>query len=188
MTASHRQAPPLQVAQWLNTPAPLSLERLRGRAVALHAFQMLCPGCVSHALPQATRMQALFPPDQLQVIGLHSVFEHHAAMTPTALAAFVHEYRLSFPIAIDAHSGDNPIPQTMRAYGMQGTPSLVLIDRNGIIRLQHFGRIDDMQLGAAVAGLLGEGIGEPAAVPMDPGECDAGGCVVPSRAGAQDGG
>jgi len=43
-----RDAPPLQVAQWFNTPAPLSLEALRGKVVVLEAFQMLCPGCVSH--------------------------------------------------------------------------------------------------------------------------------------------
>ena len=28
-----RDAPPLQVAQWFNTPAPLSLEALRGKDV-----------------------------------------------------------------------------------------------------------------------------------------------------------
>jgi hypothetical protein len=176
VSAPRRQAPPLQVSQWLNIPAPLALERLRGRAVALHAFQMLCPGCVSHALPQATRMQALFPPDRLQVIGLHSVFEHHAAMSPTSLAAFVHEYRLGFPIAVDAHAGGDPIPLTMRAYGLQGTPSLVLIDRNGFIRLRHFGRIDDMQLGAAVAGLLDQAVDAEAPDDMGGPECDADGC------------
>ena len=45
-------APPLQVSHWFNTPGPLSLEALRDRVVALHAFQMLCPGCVAHGLPQ----------------------------------------------------------------------------------------------------------------------------------------
>jgi len=35
------------------------------------------------------------------VTGLHSVFEHQHVMTPDALRALVHEYRLPFPIAID---------------------------------------------------------------------------------------
>ena len=60
-------APVLQVAQWFNTPAPITLEQLRGRVVVLHAFQMLCPACVSHGLPQAKRLHALFPSEQLAV-------------------------------------------------------------------------------------------------------------------------
>ncbi len=59
--------PPLQVEQWFNTPRPIALQELRGRVVALQAFQMLCPGCVSHGLPQAARMHELFPADQLAV-------------------------------------------------------------------------------------------------------------------------
>jgi hypothetical protein len=55
--AAHRIAPALFASQWLNTPAPLALEQLRGRVVVLHALQMLCPGCVSHGLPQAMEIQ-----------------------------------------------------------------------------------------------------------------------------------
>lgn len=45
------QVPELQVGRWFNSDAPLSLAGLRGKVVALHAFQMLCPGCVAHGLP-----------------------------------------------------------------------------------------------------------------------------------------
>jgi hypothetical protein len=95
--ASSRIAPPISASLWLNTPAPLTLDQLRGRVVVLHAFQMLCPGCVSHGLPQAMEIQRTFDPQTLAVIGLHSVFEHHDVMTPAALRVFVHEYRLTFP-------------------------------------------------------------------------------------------
>ena len=40
-------APELSVAEWVNTDKPLTLAGLRGRPVLLHAFQMLCPGCVA---------------------------------------------------------------------------------------------------------------------------------------------
>ena len=89
---------------------------------------MLCPGCVSHGLPQAQRVRATFPQEQVAVIGLHTVFEHHAAMTPVALQAFLHEYRIGFPVGVDRADPESPIPLTMRAYAMQGTPTLVLID------------------------------------------------------------
>ena len=44
----------------------------------------------------------------------------------------------------------------MRTYEMQGTPTTLLIDREGRLRLHKFGRLDDLRLGAAIATLLGE--------------------------------
>lgn len=154
--ASLRPAPEWRIAHWMNAPAPLSVEALRGRAILVVAFQMLCPGCVSYCLPQAMRARAAFAPEELAVIGLHTVFEHHAAQgPPQALAAFLHEYRIDVPVGIDAPSEEG-VPWTMRAYQMQGTPTTILIDRAGRLRLQKFGHLDDLQLGAAVQALIGE--------------------------------
>ena len=149
-------APEIIAESWLNTPTPLSLRELKGRVVALHAFQMLCPGCVAHGIPQATSIERLFAGENVQVIGLHSVFEHHAVMGRPALEAFVHEYRLTFPIAIDLPADEGSIPRTMLAYGLQGTPSLVLIDRAGRIRSIDFGPVDDMRVGAMIGGMLSD--------------------------------
>lgn len=155
MPAALPLAPALQVSGWFNVEAPITLEAMRGRVVLLHAFQMLCPGCLSHGLPQARRVQQMFPADQVAVIGLHTVFEHHAVMGPDALEVFIEEYGWTFPIAVDAPAGDGgPIPLTMRALELRGTPSFVLIDRQGRIRLQHFGAMEDLALGAAIGQLL----------------------------------
>ncbi|MEL6376397.1 MAG: hypothetical protein AAFQ04_04245 [Pseudomonadota bacterium] len=81
-------APPLQVEQWFTTVEPLSLEGMRGLVIVIEAFQMLCPGCVSHGLPQAKKVGLTFRSPDVRVIGLHSVFEHHNAQTPVSLAAF----------------------------------------------------------------------------------------------------
>jgi len=149
-------APEVRAQAWLNTPAPITLAGLRGRVVVLHAFQMLCPGCVAHGTPQATRIEHTFAGAEVQVLGIHTVFEHHAVMGRPALEVFIHEYRLTFPIAIDMPGVRSPIPQTMQAYELNGTPSLVLIDRAGRVRLSHFGHIDDMEVGARIAALLAE--------------------------------
>jgi hypothetical protein len=149
--------PPWQVREWVNADAPPSLEALRGKVVLLEAFQMLCPGCVSHGIPQAQRARQAFPEDALAVLGLHTVFEHHEAQgSAAALKAFLHENRVRFPVGIDAHADGDPIPLTMRAYAMQGTPTLLLYDRAGRLRLQRFGTVEDMALGAAIATLLAE--------------------------------
>jgi hypothetical protein len=151
-------APEWSTREWFNAARGMQLADLRGRVVALHAFQMLCPGCVQHGLPQAQRVHAAFAPEDVAVIGLHTVFEHHAAMTPTALAAFLHEWRIRFPVGVDAPSetAGDPLPQTMRRYALQGTPSLLLIDRAGNLRAQVFGAADDLLVGAAIATLVAE--------------------------------
>lgn len=151
------QPPAWQTTHWLNTDQPLALADLRGRIVLLHAFQMLCPGCVAHALPQAARAARVFAGTPLVVIGLHTVFEHHEAMALPSLRAFVHEYRIGYPVGVDMPGEDgDPIPRTMRAYAMQGTPTTVLIDAQGRLRLQAFGQVDDLLLGAEIGALLGE--------------------------------
>jgi peroxiredoxin len=151
-------APPWTMSEWFNADGAVQLADLRGRVVVLHAFQMLCPACVHHGVPQAQRIHAIFPAQDVQVIGLHTVFEHHAAMMPVSLRAFLHEYRISFPVGVDAPCTDrrDPIPLTMRLYGLQGTPSLLLIDRRGFLRLHAFGAKDDLEVGAAIATLVNE--------------------------------
>jgi AhpC/TSA family len=153
-----RAAPEWRTVRWFNCPAPLRLADLRGRVVVLHTFQMLCPGCVQHGLPQASRIHALFAQEDVAVIGLHTVFEHHAAMTPVSLEAFLHEYRIAFPVGVDQPSdtpGD-PVPQTMRACATRGTPSLLLIDRHGDLRHHAFGAEDDIAVGARIAALIAQ--------------------------------
>ena len=182
MNTHERPAPDWQVQQWFNTTTPPTVQSLRGKVIVLEAFQMLCPGCVSHGLPQAARVRALFPTDDVAVIGLHTVFEHHAAMTPVSLQAFLHEYRITFPVGVDFADPDSPIPKTMRAYAMRGTPTLVLIDRVGTIRHQYFGQVDDLLLGAQIAELVGErsAVAESPAesTPPTSAQCDDDGCAI----------
>lgn len=148
-------APAIDAELWLNTSQPLTPESLRGRIVVIEAFQMLCPGCVAHGLPQAKEIQRHFDPAKVAVLGLHSVFEHHEAMQPVSLRAFAHENRLTFPIAVDRHDQSGwPIPRTMRAYGLEGTPSLLIVDQRGRLRAKHFGHVSDLTIGATLGELL----------------------------------
>ncbi len=178
-------APAWRTTEWLNTPEPLTLERLRGHVVLLHAFQMLCPGCVSRSIPQAQRVADLFAEAPLVVVGLHTVFEHHDGMRVESLRAFLHEYRVRFPVGIDAPDPDGePIPQTMRAYHMRGTPTTILIDASGRLRRQVFGEHPDLVLGAELQTLLLEAAEMPedrSDTDTSPSEngCDDAGCPLP---------
>ena len=146
-----KPAPEWLIVEWVNGEAPLSA--LRGRVVVALAFQMLCPGCATQALPQMQRVRAAFGEDDVAVVGLHTVFEHHEAMTPASLRAFLHEYRYDFPTGVDEPSPEGGIPATMAAYNMQGTPTLLLVDRRGVLRRQTFGHVPDLQLGAEIMAL-----------------------------------
>lgn len=152
----------IDASEWLNTPEPLMLSALRGRVVVVTVFQMLCRGCATISLPQASKLDSAFSREDLMVVGLHSVFEHHHVMTPDALRAFIHEYRLGFPIAIDRPSDGLSIPSTMRSWSLDGTPTLMVFGRNGELALKHFGHIEDLQLGAVLGSLISAGAHPPA--------------------------
>ena len=156
MTAPTTAAPELLVQTWFNTERPLSLSALRGRVVVLAAFQVLCPNSIASGVPQAQRIFETFSPSDVTVIGMHTTFEHHDAFNTAVLKAFIQEYRLKFPIALDQPNPAGPIPQTMDRYQMRGTPSLVLIDRHGMVRKHAFGAVDDLRIGAEIGALTQE--------------------------------
>ena len=159
MTSDRVLAPPWRCSQWFNVAgAAPTLQHLRGKVVVLHAFQMLCPACVAHGVPLAEQIHRTAEAKDLAVVGLHTVFEHHAAMTPVALEAYLHEYRVTHPVGVDVRTPGQAIPATMAAYGMRGTPTLLVIDRAGRVRQHLFGQADALALGM----LLGRLIAEPA--------------------------
>ncbi len=147
----------IDASEWINTDEPLSLAALRGRVVMVCVFQMLCPGCAQRSLPQARKVHTTLSRDSVVVVGLHSVFEHHEVMTPAALRVFARENQLSFPIAIDRPREGAVIPSTMRAWGLEGTPTMMVFGRDGELALRHFGHLDDLQLGV----VLGERVAQP---------------------------
>ncbi|MDB4988916.1 MAG: hypothetical protein JWN04_4094 [Myxococcaceae bacterium] len=177
-----RPAPAWTTEAWLNSERPVTLASIRGRVVLVHAFQMLCPACVARGIPQAQRAADIFARTSLAVIGLHTVFEHHEAMQLESLRAFLHEYRVRFPVGIDAPDPQGGrLPRTMRAYAMEGTPTTILIDAHGRLRRQVFGIHDDLLLGADIQSLLLEAKHEPPPsepAPSAPDRCEETGCAI----------
>ena len=152
--------PELIVSKWLNTNQNLSLEKLKGKVVAIHAFQMLCPGCILHGIPQAQRLYETFSQEFVEVLGLHTVFEHHEGMQEASLRAFLHEFRISFPVGIDRPSDGRDTPETMNMYQMRGTPTWIVIDKKGELKIHSFGKIVVFVLGAEVSRLALENLPE----------------------------
>ncbi len=172
--------PELQTSAWVNVDTPPTLQGLKGKVVVVAAFQQHCPGSLKHSLPQAARLAASFSDDEVAVIGLNTPFEQTEKQDKTALEAFVAEHHLSFPIALDKTNGKS-LPETMEAYEIQGTPTLLIFDRQGRLRRHYLGQVDDFRLGAEVMALTIEARDAPreqsialerrlAAVLVDPNE------------------
>ena len=62
----------------------------------------------------------------------------------------------SFSVGVDAYDPGRTVPITMGRYQLRGTPSLVVIDRGGRLRLNAFGQVDDLSVGAFLARLIDE--------------------------------
>jgi len=86
---------------------------------------------------------------------------------------------------VDLPDAVGPMPKTIGKYSMQGTPTLIIIDRQGAIRLNHFGSLHDMQVGKIIGSLLSEvasqALVEPisaAALAAEGLTCDDDGCRI----------
>ena len=173
--------PELTTAAWFNAENPLKLKDLKGKVVVLAAFQQHCPGSIRHGLPQAARLAGAFNNDEVVVIGLNTPFEETDKQDKKALEAFVAEHGLTFPVALDKTGGKGSLPKTMEAFEIQGTPTILIFDRQGRLRRHYLGQVDDFRLGAEVMALTIEARDAPrdqsialerrlAAVLVDPNE------------------
>jgi hypothetical protein len=146
----------LIIEKWVNTEEDFHLD-VRGNYIKIiHAFQMLCPGCVYRGIPQTIELYQKFNSEEVKVVGLHSVFENHEAMQPHALDVFISEWRLPFPIAIDKKLEGEWMPETMKSFHLQGTPSLIIIDHLGQLKLCHFGHLNQENLEKFITDLLNQ--------------------------------
>tara|TARA_B100000780_G_scaffold158882_1_gene111081 strand:+ start:1991 stop:2548 length:558 start_codon:yes stop_codon:yes gene_type:complete len=145
----------LQISEWINSDSFISSDGLRGRVVVMEAFQMLCPCCAAHGLPQVQRIFEMLSPEGVAVLGLHTVFEHQATMTPVSLKAFAFEYKLRVPIGID-EPGLGHLPKTRQSYGLFGTSSLVATDAMWRLRGNYFRSASDLQIGYQIANFLSD--------------------------------
>ena len=104
----------------------LDLEALRGKIVLLDFCTFCCINCL-HVLDELRPLEAEFA-DVLVTIGVHSPkFVHEAE--PEALEAAVERYAVEHAVL------DDPELTTWQNYAVKAWPTLVLVDREGIVRL-----------------------------------------------------
>lgn len=145
--------PEITASRWLNSDGKRTLKAERGKVIVVAICQLSCPGSQKYGLPQAMRLRRAFDEKEVAVFGLHMAFEKFDDQTPDKVEAYLTENGITIPVALDKPDGEN-IPETMKAYELQGTPALLLFDRQGRVRRHYLGAVDDLRLGAEVMALL----------------------------------
>lgn len=152
--------PDFTASRWLNADRKISLKDFRGKVIVVAVCQITCPGSVKYGLPQAMRIRKSFTTEEVAVIGLQMTFEKFDEQTPDKVQAFLVDSGIDIPVAFDKPNG-NELPQTMRDYELQGTPAILVFDRQGRLRRHYLGAVDDLRIGAEVMGLLMEDAKSP---------------------------
>jgi thiol-disulfide isomerase/thioredoxin len=148
LTLTGRPAHPLNAAQHLG-PAPKSLAQLKGSPVLLFFWAHWCSDC-KYEGPIITRLRSQFP--SLQIIAPTQYYGYAAqgqdATPETELAWIERVWEHFYPGLVDVSV---PVSKAnFDVYGASTTPTLVLINRQGMISMYHPGVLPDQELRAAI--------------------------------------
>lgn len=154
LTLTGKPAPSLKMSDWIGTRPP-ALSALKGKPVLLFFWADWCADCKAEA-PVLARVASEFEPKGLVVIGptkLYGIAAGGEDATPQQEKQFIERVFARYYSAIPAVA----VPldsQNFDIYGASTTPTLVLIDRRGIVRLYHPGNITEEELRRAVQAVL----------------------------------
>jgi len=199
------KAPNFGVSEWIQG-APTNFDQEKDHVVLVEVFQVNCPGCFMHAIPEAIKIYNKYKDEGVRVLGIATAFEDFDKNTLENLKMLAEtgevigetkgalsmngklqegnklSYKIPFPLGMDNLSkttGDisqekimefiypqipefdsqpedyrNQIIQKVKNYmgskeysaetfekfSLQGTPSIILVDRKGILRDVSFGQ------------------------------------------------
>ena len=131
MSLLGHEAPEISVKEWL-VGEPTSLAELRGRVVLLEFWATWCKPC-HEMFPKLNELHQIEGPRGLEVIGLT---RHYMAYGGTdeskieerrLMLGMVNQHQVSFRVGIAKDE------RLQAEFGANGLPTIVLVDRNGIV-------------------------------------------------------
>lgn len=152
---------------WLNVPAPVTMQALRGKVVLLDFWTYGCINCI-HMIPTLHRLEEKYG-SALAVIGVHSAKFLNEGQTDN-LRQIVQRYGLEHPVVNDR---DFAVWDKYAPYGVNAWPTFVVIDPRGNLYAVQAGEIPfdafDRLLGAMIEHFdgLGEINREPLATQLE---------------------
>lgn len=150
LTLQGRPAPPLVEREYLG-PKPPPLSALRGRPVLLFFWAHWCADC-KHEEPIISRLQSEFAPRDLVLLGPTQRYGYAAygePASPQAELQYIDNVRRQYYSDLS----NMPVPVSklnFDRYGASTTPTLVLIDRRGLVVMYHPGVLSYEDLRAEI--------------------------------------
>jgi len=204
MVVIGEKAPNLKLEKWVQG-IDTNLDKEGDNVKLVEVFQVNCPGCFMHSIPEIINIYNKYKSDGLSVFGVATAFEDYDKNTLANLEMLLTtgevigdtkqaltqygqldngklQFKIPYPVAMDSlvkEEGEpskekmtafinNQIPnfesqpdayknqiyervkqyykskeysaETFEMYSLQGTPSTILVDRNGILRDVSFGQ------------------------------------------------
>jgi thiol-disulfide isomerase/thioredoxin len=147
------EAPAWRDIETVSGSFPPSVAAVRGRVVLLDFWATWCAPC-RVVMPKLAALQARYGAQGLSVLGV-------SAEETQDVALFAQRTSPRYAIGVDKHA------ETTRSYGVISLPTLVVIDKRGVVRDVSIGYdpMEDTRLEATVRTLLAEAPPRPAAAP-----------------------
>lgn len=149
--------------------APSSPEELVGSVVLVDFWASFCAPCRMLA-PRISALKDRFGAQGLRVVGI-------TTDTAEKAATFAEQVQMRYPIVVDEEGA------TMSAYGITGLPTMLLVDKRGLVRdvFVGFSPADEPELVAKIKALLAE----PSADASKPSNVPTPSQRTPSKPGAR---
>ncbi len=140
-------APEVTGEPWI-TGGPLSMQGLRGRVVLVEFWTY---GCVNfeNVIPQLRAWHEKYEPAGLVVIGVHSP-EFPWEKRRDKVAAATKRFGIRYPVVQD---NDFAI---WNRWGVRAWPTMLLVDRQGVVRYRHIGEGEYDETEAAIRRLIAD--------------------------------
>jgi thiol-disulfide isomerase/thioredoxin len=150
-----KAAPPLELPEAIGTTRPVALSALKGKPVVLFFWAHWCPDCKAMS-PALDTLRQRYGAQGLTIVAPTQRYGYVAGRKPAPPdqeMAYIAQIRdQAYPwMAADAV----PVSEeNFKAYGASTTPTVVLIDRAGIVRLYHPGEMSLAELEPHVKALV----------------------------------
>ncbi len=147
-------APKLEASEYLDRRVP-AFSELKGQVVLLFFWAHWCPDCKAES-PIIAKLLDKYRAQGLAIVAPTQRYGYVAGgknVGPDEELKYIVQIRDTYYPFLR----DQPVPVSEanhKQYGVASTPTIVLVDRQGLVRLYHPGRMTEQELETAITALL----------------------------------